>query len=509
MKSNLLLLSLLISFFAFSCSQPIANSLLVNSQKGACVTNCTNSDDTDLGGVSITPARKENISVPLDDGDQFEITGTCKDLGRKDNRIIVEAYSSEDEAAHPFLDLTISDKCTTTTNPVRSGLEGALINPKAAVMGTGQSTTFTAIAGTLPYSYSIISGGGVIGAGTGVFTSPGGSGTTIIQVTDGAGETSRSIVTTLAGISTTVTTPENGKCLIVTKGVGLTVDAGRPTEHAFPQCHNGQFGFSVRLGKALVNASPGQTNYKYLVRMKLQTKDGTTSSSPWEKVTIDRGLAAPTLTATNVHDAQKCVIKSSPARFNHGIFYTLNRTYTDISAVNAGSINLFANANTLVNTLGTSVAQWDDVGLVDGVTYNYTLSNTDAGSAYGVPPTLSSTVVTCRTKKIYVQQTQAPTNSACYLGLNSTDLSLDGEGDQKKTIVNPSAIYEWGYSTLDGWTGVDGKALVPPIFTGCGDNAVCSQSGLTAGTVYFFALRARNASGVIGRWSPTVACKPQ
>lgn len=491
---------------ATACSLPIGNSLLVNYSKqcaDSADTSCDSTANSDSGALEIS-VNSSVASLLVDDGEMFEVTGSCKDLGRKNNRILVQVFAGEDDSSDPYIDNSISDKCINSTNTLRSGLETVLISPKSLAIGTGQAFTFTADGGTAPYTYSVILGAGTVDPNTGLYTSSGvTTGTDVIQVIDATGTVSRSIVTVASGITTPITTVDNKKCLTVTQGVGRVEDAGLVNEKTFPQCHNGKFGFSVRLGKVLVNPTVGLPNLKYFVRYKLRTDEGSIADSPWGTLAIERNLKTPLISsAANVHASQKCTVKTAAARFNHGVFYTLNRTFTDILSTNAGSTNLYTNANTLGVLPGSSVFEWDDIGLTDGVTYNYTLSSTDANFGYSVLPNLSSTVVSCKTKRIHAKISQGSVGGTCYLALQ------DAGTAEQITTFNPYVTYEWGYNTTAGWIGTEGKANSGYATASCGNSAVCTQSGLSAGTTYFFALRAKNlVRGEIGIWSPVVACQ--
>lgn len=484
----------------------IGKSLLGDQRNDCELEDCTTDSTSDSGGLEIQ-ATSSTLSAPVEGSDQIEITGSCKDLGRKNNSILVEVYAGEDEAAEPYFNNVNGNQsiCEASSNPNRSGLEAVFMDQKSLAIGTSQAFTFTASGGTPPYTYGIALGGGAINAGTGAYTSGVATGTDVIQVTDATGQSSRSIVTVLSGITTAVAQTDSRKCFTVTNGIGLVDKPGLPDERTFPQCHNGRFGFTVRLGKVLVNPSAGQPNLKYMVRYKLQTNEGTTEYSTWEKVIIERNLTTPLITAAAYDPStHKCTIRNSPARFNPGIFYTLNRTYTDILATNEGSTNLYANANTLSTTAGASVFEWDDNGVTDGVTYNYTLTSSEMNYDYPAPLTANSAVASCAAKRIYIKLSQQPVSGTCYLSLQDT-----GTAEQITTPnPNPLVDYEWGYSTTNAsWIGVDGKANAGFVLSSCGDNPVCTQNGLAVGT-YFFALRARNnTTGEIGIWSPIVVCQ--
>ncbi len=495
-------------FITAGCSLPIGNSLLVNEGSNCSIVGCTAAPVTGSGALDIQAISKA-VSVKIDETDSVEITGSCQDNGKKNNRILVEAFAAEDESAVPYFSNAISDYCYSSTNPIRSGLDSVFINPKAVVMGLSQSTTFTVSGGVAPYTYTMVAGAGSINAG-GVYSSPASNTSAIIQVSDGNGEVSRATISALGGISTTVVTNDNKKCFSVTKGIGRVEDAGLPNERTYPQCHNGQFGFRVRLGKVLLNPAAGQPNYKYHIRFKLRTQEGTIADSPWDTVNVDRILSAPLVdSVTFVPATHKCTIKSSPARFNLGIFYTLNRTYTDILATGAGAVNVYAGANTSVTTTGNSVFEWDDINRVDGVTYNYTLTSTDLNFGYNPTlPVAAAAVVTCDSRRPSVIPTSLPTATTCYLGLDA--------GGTSPTTPNPGVTYEWGYTFSpvgnSSWIGSgnqDGKTNSGYVSAACGNTTFCTENGLTTGTTYFFAVRARNlATGEIGKWSFPAACKP-
>jgi hypothetical protein len=519
-KLNLLYLNFL---FLLSCTQPIGNSLLVD-QKSTCdvFTGCTDTNTTTGEGLEIQ-SYSSTLSSNLDQSDAVQVSGTCKDLGRKNNRILVEVFAGEDETTDPFINNTISDNCSSSTNSIRSGIESVFISPKNVAMGPSQTFTLSASGGTAPYTFSLASGSGGVTA-SGLYTSPAGNSIDVIQVTDGNGETSRAIISVIAGFTSPVASPDNKKCITVTEGIGRIEDSGLPNQRTFPQCHNGKFGFSVRLGKILVNPASGQSNYKYLIRYKLRTQEGSVSDSAWSRVTVDRNLTTPLInSALNVNTEQKCTVNSSAARFNPGILYTLNRTFTDIVSTSAGSVNLFSNANTSVKTPGTSIFEWDDKGLTDGVTYNYTLSSKDMNFSYAplTTPTLSSAVVTCETTRPKIDFLAPPGTGTCYFKLTSA------EGGYQ---FNPYVTYEWGYSTAGAsWIGSTGKTnsgFTRGFSAGCScpavpsptdpfcvapyNPAICTQSGLSNALTYFFAVRTRNlTTGEIGKWSSNVlSCKP-
>ena len=93
------------------------------------------------------------------------------------------------------------------------------------------------------------------------------------------------------------TTPliRNQPCFWVTQGRSV-IDSGA----VYPQCFNGRFAFSVRVGRVLRDSDvPGSSSSpvvdestnprrKYLVRFKIRANDGAFSESAWNSTLIDR-----------------------------------------------------------------------------------------------------------------------------------------------------------------------------------------------------------------------------
>lgn len=394
-------------FLSIGCNQqPIGNTLLSSGNIGTSIVDTTTPEDA--GTLDIQPDNAE-LSVNIDNSDRVEITGTCKDLDRKNNRILVEVFAGEDETVEPYISNALSDLCR------------------------------------LPND---------------------------------------------AGLAAT-------KCFWVTKGIGLIDDAG----NLFPQCHNGRFGFAVKLGKILVPTS------KYTVRFKLRTLEGILSDSTFSRVTVSRSLNTPTIDSVTPDQANfSCDLKMSPARFNQNILYTLNRTYTDAVSTDVPQ-TLFLLKNTSSISDVDSVYSWKDdnlitthtpasvAGIIAGVTYTYTLTSVDNVSG----TTKTSTSTTCTMARPTIAGLN-PTAGTCWLHMTGN--------------INPYlTTTQWGYSDTDpNWTGVNGDAAAPFDATpSCSYlPSGCTIGGLVAGTKYYFAVREKDlVSGQVGKWSSTVvSCTP-
>jgi hypothetical protein len=72
--------------------------------------------------------------------------------------------------------------------------DALIISPLTQRIGLGQTKTFTATGGQVPYTFSIASGSGSIDPSTGVYTAPTSTGSTVVRVTDNLGATSDAAV---------------------------------------------------------------------------------------------------------------------------------------------------------------------------------------------------------------------------------------------------------------------------------------------------------------------------
>lgn len=297
-------------------------------------------------------------------------------------------------------------------------------------------------------------------------------------------------------------------CFWVTKGIGLTEDASGPVPRTYPQCHNGQFGFSVRLGKILQDAGLG---LNYLVRMKLRTEEGGISESPLTRVIVSRRLTAPSVDSATV-DATlfKCTLKNSVARFNQNISYVLSKSFTIFGTTTQSAITPVAGYNPL-SSASPLAYEFADLGLVDGVSYSYSLTGTDVAFAY-VPtaPTAVSNTLVCKMNNPVLTQPVPATVSRCRLAVQYINSLAGGIKYQIASGGN-------------GWTGGGTTPSNPPPIVGtCNPGTVfndppyyCDIVGLAASTPYIFAVRAYkdiNGNNVpdvgeeVGYWSNEQVC---
>ncbi len=406
----------------------MGTSLLV-SGSASCTTNdplCSTLPDTSTEGELAIQADTVP-AVNMDKSDVVEITGTCVDLGRKKNRILVEVFAGDlDESVDPYISNGITSNC-----------------------------------------YHINGGG----------------------------------ITTSSGISS------SDKCFWVTKGVGLTEDAGLPSQKDFPQCHNGQFGFAIKLGKILNDtSSPLGTNY--LVRYKLRTDDGIVSDSAWTRTPISRQLTPPKITSTLPKPANfSCQLAMDISRFNPFLTYSLTRDYKLLGG--GATAPTAIPSYTSVNSLTSISYSYEDFNLVDGVTYNYNLSVDETQYAPYAPllTPMVSIATPCKTlPPPIVSSNIVPPTGSCLFYLANYNF-------------DPSVKYEIGFSDVDGWS----KKPQPYVFTptACSSGSLsstCTRSGLISGKKFYFAVRSyRDQNGnstpdilseEVGEWSHELNCIP-
>jgi hypothetical protein len=450
--------------FLVACGAPVGTTSLLSSG-GSSTTPSTSTGSEETGELDIR-ADNQELTVNVEDNDKVEITGSCSDLNRKKNRIIVEVFSGEGDAenGNPYISNAISDKC-------------------------------------LP--------------AVGAFT----------------------------GNGTIVGTP----CFWVSKGVGLIEELGLPTQRPFPQCHNGRFGFSVRLGAVLTTPAPSGS--RYTVRFKIRTQEGIISESEWSRVFITRKLSIPVIDDVKANQNEySCTLEMSPARFNQNITYDLSRVQTGTNiATGSGTVSsttqaLFTgvvglrissqlitpgiSAYNFVSNPNTSLHP-----VIAGMSYVYTLNSLEAtnyaagGFAYPAPLQQSFTSPkTCviNPQKIELTPGLPPQNTPVAIGGTGPTcfLRFEGGGINGSRPQNPqlggAVLLDWGFATTSNWTGVN-KDGAPAGIVGQANGQFCSSSifcnasevnsGLAANTTYYFAVRERAAgSGQLGKWSQEVAC---
>lgn len=107
-------------------------------------------------------------------------------------------YTAPASAGSAVVLVTDSLGATVTANvTVNSALA---ISPSTQAMSINGTLSFSSTGGVVPYTYSIVSGGGTVDSSTGAFTAPASAGTTVVRVTDSNSNTANSTVTVTAGL---------------------------------------------------------------------------------------------------------------------------------------------------------------------------------------------------------------------------------------------------------------------------------------------------------------------
>lgn len=107
------------------------------------------------------------------------------------------------------------------------------ISPGIQILAVKNHATFTGSGGTLPYSFSLVAGGGSVDAKSGVYTAPDQSGSAAVRITDASGTTSEALVlinSALTALPAKKTIAVDNQYLIAGSGgvpsLGYTVESG-------------------------------------------------------------------------------------------------------------------------------------------------------------------------------------------------------------------------------------------------------------------------------------------
>ena len=136
----------------------------------------------------------------------------------------------------------VTDSLGNVSNSTVTITNGLGITPSAITLAVNNSTTFSGLAGSPPYTFAVIAGTGTINASTGVFTAPATSGSATVRVTDNIGGTATATVTINAALAITPST----KTLAVTNTFTFSATGGVSP-----------YTYSVFSGGGAVNATSG------------------------------------------------------------------------------------------------------------------------------------------------------------------------------------------------------------------------------------------------------------
>lgn len=217
-------LTLSLALMLTACNPNKAESLL--GEGGCTLDTCDDNTQNSIDGELSISADSNTYQQNVDQGDVVEISGTCTDLGIRENHIQVQVFESEDVSTevNKYLDNDISYNCENSTK-------------------------------TLSLN--------------------------------------------------------NQKCIWTNQGLTYIPDALQPTRE-FPQCFNGRFSFSVRLGRIIRNtegpaaSSDDSVNprTKYTARFRMITHKANENAqfSQWAYAYVDRGVSKVSFFYTALSD---------------------------------------------------------------------------------------------------------------------------------------------------------------------------------------------------------------
>lgn len=137
------LLVLISMFVLYSCTGAVNSQTLLSKYEPCTGENCsTSTPGTISGELAILPDEGEIFSSP-EGSDLVEITGSCKDLGRKANRIMVQVFQGEDDSVAPIIDNSIGVNCqdNIATSSLMGGTTCLLISQGIGLADTGNTTS--------------------------------------------------------------------------------------------------------------------------------------------------------------------------------------------------------------------------------------------------------------------------------------------------------------------------------------------------------------------------------
>lgn len=117
----------------FGCKAPVTNSLLTDASSCSGSNCASNNPTSTTGSLEMLPSETIMASL-VERSDLVEISGTCRDLGRRKNRIIVQVFEGENEASFPVIDNSIDHTC-------RDNISTSSLQPYVDASGTTQRQT--------------------------------------------------------------------------------------------------------------------------------------------------------------------------------------------------------------------------------------------------------------------------------------------------------------------------------------------------------------------------------
>lgn len=435
-----------------SCSQKLTSGSLLVGSSSATSSDTTGGDDPteDPNAPLEISVPNSNLSANLDDTDKVEISGTCNDLNRKKNRILVEVFGGENVTDNPYISNAISDKC-------------------------------------------LAANGAVTGNGTQVDD-------TCFFVTKGAG-----LVEVEGPVQRSFPQCNNGQfSFVIRLGANLknnTLATGqRYRVRVKLRTLDGQIADSPWFDKIYVTRNLSVPSFS-----KLTTSSSTYSCALEMLPARFNQNITYTLTRTTT-DVSGTVSAATP--LFAGINSTDARTssYTDSSSTPSSPTVIIAGA-----TYNYTLTNFDVTSYAGGFSYLTPLTNVSTPASCPIdrpviyqsgPPSNAPIGTPGATGPTCYFQYASPSNPGILNGTVSTRWAFstvkDWSGlnhDYNGAIPGPNV--NLSYACATSGTRCDGNGFAPPV----GD-------GLAANTTYYYAVQEiDNTSGLKGKWSTEVACK--
>jgi hypothetical protein len=457
-----------IFFFLFlvGCNnQPLTSTLLVSglASSDQTITPGIGTGD-DSGTLDIHPDNQD-VSAMVEDTDKVEVSGSCNDLNRKKNRIIVEAFSGENENDTPYISNAISDFCQQTTlwgGVTPSTGNGTPIGAECFWVTKGIGIVEDANIPLSRKSYPQCHNGRFSFAVRlgGVLQNPAPNGSRYLI---------RFKIRTLEG---QIAESTWSRVYVTRKLAVPSIDFIEENDNLY-YCS--------------LSMSPARFNQNILYTLT-RAQQGASTVANFNLYTNQNSLI--TTAGNSTYSYSDDTTRAS--NIISGVTYTYTLTSTESTIYSGG----FSYSPALTQT---SEAKTCSVAK-PSIEQPYQPTNVPIGSVVGcVAP-------------------NCPTGPTCYLRFASTRLINPGINSGKVTV-------RWAYSTSPGWTGVnsDYNGAIPgangsgaTIFQStCGNNGACIANALAgdnlgANTSYYFAAQEIDVlnPGLRGKWSNEIECKP-
>jgi len=268
----------------------------------------------------------------------------------------------------------VTDSIGNTANSTVTITSGLSISPASTTLAVNNSVTFAGSNGAVPYSYSVVSGGGSINASTGLYTAPVAAGSAVVRVTDNLGATADASVTINAALAIVPAT----KSLAVNNIYTFSATGGVSP-----------YTFSIVSGGGAINSSSGAyTAPATAGSATVRVTDGMGNISD-STVTINAALLISPLTATiSSSGTQSYSATGGVSPYSYSILSgpgSINSSTGLYTAASAGSVTVRV-TDSLGNTSNGSLTVTGPLTVSPVTAYVVTNSDLSLSPEGGVSP---------------------------------------------------------------------------------------------------------------------------